>query len=154
MVRYKNRYIVLEVNSNTSSNSIDYTPLKLTDSALNHSLHVKMQQLHGDFGIAAIRAGLYVKYINELTKVAVIKCRHGPHTLITSVIPFITHIESHNVSCNILYVGATLRKCFSFIKLHQERKCDEFCAHIDSEEAKQLRAVLLNFEKLLNVVGN
>lgn len=136
-------------------NCVEAEPFRMPANALYNSIQNKIQQLHGDFGTAAIMAGFKANYTNEFTRIGIVRCRQGPHNLVTSVIPFITEINSHKVRVNILYVGACLKKCFNFVKLHQERKCDEFCARLVSKEEKEsFRDVLLNYEKTMSALIN
>lgn len=45
------------------------------------------------------------------------KTRHGPHKFLLKAIPLINDIAGRLVSIEILYVGATLKHCFLFIKV-------------------------------------
>lgn len=57
------------------------------------------------------------KYCNIHTKIALVKTRHGPHKFLLKAIPIINDIAGRLVSVKILYVGATLKHCFLFIKV-------------------------------------
>lgn len=46
-----------------------------------------------------------------------IRCRHGPHKFVLSAIPEINDVAGRHVSINILYVGATMKHCFAYIKV-------------------------------------
>lgn len=120
MVRFKNRYLVFEI---TLGDKFDKPfPLKIT--ALHVAINQKIQQLYGDFGVAAIKAGFSAKYCNEHTRIALVKTRHGPHKFLLESIPTINDIGGRFVSVKILYVGATLKHCFLFIKRYQQRKLE------------------------------
>uniref|UniRef100_A0A1Y1LCT6 Ribonuclease P/MRP protein subunit POP5 n=1 Tax=Photinus pyralis TaxID=7054 RepID=A0A1Y1LCT6_PHOPY len=90
MVRHKQRYMVIEINSPQQRKD---DSLVIPSSALYRALSKKVQQLHGDFGSAAIREGFVAKYFNEKTRIAIVRSRHGPHKLITTVLPFVTEID-------------------------------------------------------------
>nr|CAI5868273.1 unnamed protein product [Callosobruchus analis] len=110
----------------------------------------KLQQLHGDFGVAACRGGFTAKYCNEYTRTAVVRARHGPHRLVASSIPFIRVIDGKAVTVNILYCGATIRQCFKFLKNYQQKKFDEYYVTLkDEDERKALRQSILSFETVL-----
>ncbi|CAH1155157.1 unnamed protein product [Phaedon cochleariae] len=146
MVRHKNRYILLEVKEIGRS---DRSHLKLKEPSLYTAILKMVEKLHGDFGVAAIRAGFVAKYINQHTRTGIIRCRRGPHKLISSCIPFIKMVEDKIVSLNMLYVGATLRHCFGFLRNYQLKKFNEYCVSLNSEEEKAaLREVMMSFEKL------
>ncbi|XP_018562728.1 ribonuclease P/MRP protein subunit POP5-like [Anoplophora glabripennis] len=150
MVRHKNRYIVLEINETGRNNTLQ---LKLKGISLQEAILEKVQQLHGDFGVAAVRAGFTAKYFNEHTRVGFIRSRCGPHKLVASSIPCIKTIENKNVVVNILYVGATIRQCFNFLKNYQQRKFDEYCVKLKTDEEKlALKEAMLNFENVLAIL--
>ncbi|XP_050311339.1 ribonuclease P/MRP protein subunit POP5 [Anthonomus grandis grandis] len=145
MVRLKNRYIVLEVKS-------EFLQV-LSQYDLHQTILTHIKNFHGDFGEAATRAGFSAKYTNPITKIAVIKCRFGPHNLVTSVLPFVRLIKTHPVSLSILYIGATMKNCFNFIKTYQERLCDELCIKIKSEEERrEIINSLSNFKSVLDAL--
>lgn len=121
MVRFKNRYIAFEITLGDKSDR----PFMLKTTALHIAIQQKVQQLYGDFGLAAIKAGFTAKYCNIHTKIALVKTRHGPHKFLLDSIPLVKDIAGRLVSVKILYVGATLKHCFLFIKKHQQKKLEQ-----------------------------
>ncbi|XP_033328117.2 POP5 ribonuclease P/MRP subunit isoform X1 [Megalopta genalis] len=113
-------YLVFEIT--LGDNHDKHFPLKIT--TLHVAINQKVQQLYGDFGVAAIKAGFSAKYCNEHTRIALVKTRHGPHKFLLKAIPLINDIASRLVRVKILYVGATLKHCFLYIKRHQQRKLE------------------------------
>lgn len=108
----------------------------------------KIQQLHGDFGVAAIRNGFITKYCNENTRIALIRARHGPHRFVTSSIPFITKIDNLDVRLNTLHVGATLKHSFKFIQKHQKAYLDSMWSKLKTDEQrKQLEIAVMDFNR-------
>uniref|UniRef100_A0A1B6C652 Uncharacterized protein n=1 Tax=Clastoptera arizonana TaxID=38151 RepID=A0A1B6C652_9HEMI len=113
MVRFKNRYIVIEVNPVEKLKK----GINLRSSLLYNSVITAVQKFHGDFGVAAIRAGLSAKYCNEVTRTALIRLRHGPHRLLSSILPLVNEIGYQKVQVKTLYVGATLKQCYKFLRV-------------------------------------
>ncbi|XP_063921613.1 ribonuclease P/MRP protein subunit POP5 [Zophobas morio] len=149
MVRHKNRYMVIEINGESRKPT---ESLHLKPGSLHHSVMSMVQKLHGDFGVAAITAGFTAKYCNEKTRVAIVRCRHGPHRFVTSTLPLIRTIENKKVVVNTLYIGATIKQCFKFIRRYQQRKFDEYCIGLKSEEQKEeLRTAILNLDPILKI---
>ncbi|KAJ8918871.1 hypothetical protein NQ315_011163 [Exocentrus adspersus] len=149
MVRHKNRYMVVQINETGKEEG----KLKLKAASLHEAIIQKVQQLHGDFGVAAIRAGFTAKYFNEHTRVAFVRTRRGPHKFVCSAIPCIKSIENRNAVVNILYVGATIRQCFYFLKNYQQEKFDEYCVKLKTDEEKiNLKKEMLNFENVLAIL--
>lgn len=140
---------MIEINSESDKADI---PLSLNPTSLQNAVFKKLQQLHGDYGVAAITIGFRAKYCNEKTRIAVVRVRHGPHKLVASCLPCINTIDSKKVTLDTLYTGATLRHCFKFILNHQQKKVDEFCATITSEEERNIiKKSLLNLKNLSKI---
>ncbi|GJQ84025.1 hypothetical protein Trydic_g10490 [Trypoxylus dichotomus] len=97
MVRHKNRYIVTSISH---INKDEDAALILKPASLYLAINDKVQQLYGDFGVAAIRAGFTAKYCNERTRIAVIRVRHGPHRFVTSSLPCIKTVENKQMEMN------------------------------------------------------
>lgn len=114
MVRYKNRYFAVEIEPKSGPS---HAPLAIRKTALYTTILNKVQQMHGDFGSAAMTNGFATKYCNPYTKIAMIRTRHGPHRFVASILPLITEIDKVKVRFNVLYVGATMAKCFKFIRV-------------------------------------
>ncbi|XP_073943468.1 POP5 ribonuclease P/MRP subunit [Choristoneura fumiferana] len=145
MVRFKNRYVTVEISSPMIPEN---KPLSLKSKIFHETVMTKIQQLHGDFGVAAVRTGFLTKYCNENTRIAIIKVRHGPHKFVTSCIPFITKIGNLDVSLRTLHVGATLKHCFKFIQKHQRAYLNSVWMSLKSDdERKRLEAAVMDFTK-------
>lgn len=126
--------------------------LHLAPAALHNSIMQKMQQLHGDFGVAAIRAGFTAKYCNEKTRIAIIRIRHGPHKLVASVLPCVNSVDNKQVIINALYTGATLRQCHKFLLNYQQQKFDQFCVGLKTDDEKiAMKEALLNLNSVLEM---
>lgn len=131
----------MEVNE---ANHSPTQPLEINEFEMFTEILNAVQELHGDFGAAAIRSGFYAKYCNKYTRIAVIRCRHGPHQLVSSSLPFINKIESKTVCLNQIYLGATIRQCFKFIKTHQETKFNDYCLELKTDDEKEALRKAIN----------
>ncbi|XP_076165897.1 POP5 ribonuclease P/MRP subunit [Ptiloglossa arizonensis] len=144
MVRFKNRYITFEITLGDKSDRP--FPLKIT--TLHIAIQQKVQQLYGDFGSAAIKAGFNAQYCNEYTRIALVKTRHGPHKFLLESIPRINDIAGRLVSVKILYVGATMKHCFIFIKEYQQKKLEQIWHTLKTEtERKNMENALMTLTK-------
>ncbi len=112
---YKYRYFLCEIQPNEGSASVN--PLDLQESDLFYAVMQATEQMHGEFGAAAIRSGINVKYCNKYTRITMIRVRHGPHRLVGSSLPFITKVGNQAVTFHGIYTGATIVKCFAFLKV-------------------------------------
>ncbi|XP_076666228.1 POP5 ribonuclease P/MRP subunit [Andrena cerasifolii] len=140
MVRFKNRYITFEITLGDKSDK----PFPLKTTTLHVAIQQKVQQLYGDFGMAAIKAGFTAKYCNIHTRIALVKTRHGPHKFLLESIPHINDIAGRLVSVRILYVGATLKHCFLFIKKYQQGRLEQMWSSLKTDmERKKMEASLM-----------
>ncbi|XP_046837041.1 ribonuclease P/MRP protein subunit POP5 [Vespa crabro] len=121
MVRFKNRYIAVEIVPKIENDKA----LTLKSTALQNAIQEKVQHLYGDFGSAAIKAGFQAKYCNAQTRIALIKSRHGPHKFILNSIPLISDVDGRAVTINIIYVSATIKHCFIFVRTYQQKKLEK-----------------------------
>lgn len=100
-------------------------PLPLTDPVLYAAIRGKVQEFHGDFGVASVTSGLRILYANPLTKVCLVQCRHGAHRIVASVLPFLTRLGDESVVPRLIYTGATVRNCYKVILIRDS--FDHFC---------------------------
>lgn len=139
------RYTTIEIASPMVPEN---KPLNLKQSILHETVINKIQQLHGDFGVASVRTGFLTKYCNENTRIAILRTRHGPHKFVVSSLPFITKIGKLDVQLRTLHVGATLKHTFRFIQRHQQMYLDKMWSTLkNDEERKQLEAAVMDFTK-------
>uniref|UniRef100_A0A1B6MJ80 Uncharacterized protein n=2 Tax=Graphocephala atropunctata TaxID=36148 RepID=A0A1B6MJ80_9HEMI len=117
MVRFKHRYFTVEV---IPANVPKSEGFQMTSNALSKGILNCIQNLHGDFGVAAVTSGFKAKYCNPATRIGVIRSRHGPHRLVASSLPLIKTLRNKPVMLRTLYTGATLKQCFKFAVKYQK----------------------------------
>merc|ERR1712020_702896 len=101
---------------------VDPRPLFLPDGLLTSALKELVGQIHGDFGRASITTGLRTVYSNAETRLCLIQSRHGPHRLLASSLPFLTKIKDENIVPQLIYTGATVRKCYQKMLEYQKEQ--------------------------------
>ena len=154
MVRFKKRYFVVQFDrekdlydSSKKNNSSQFKPrayqdprlLDIPDGQLALAVKDIVEQIHGDFGRASITTGLRTIYCNPETRLAMIQCRHGPHRLVGSSLPFLTKINDERVLPRLIYTGATIKNCRKRIVLYQETQLEaakKELAQLSDEEKK------------------
>ncbi|CRK97799.1 CLUMA_CG011178, isoform A [Clunio marinus] len=110
MVRFKNRYILLQIKSDKK--------FKISTSELAGDFRRSIQKYYGDFGAASVQ-NLAVKYFNEKHKLVIVRLSHGPHKFLSSILPLSTKAGKELAKFQILYIGATIRQCKKYIVKHQ-----------------------------------
>ena len=144
MVRFKKRYFVVQFDrekdlydSSIKKQSFkpralqDSRPLDIRDDVLALAVKDIVEHIHGDFGRAAITTGLRAIYSNPETHLALIQCRHGPHRLVGSSLPFLTKINDERLVPRLVYTGATIKNCFKvkFLPLYICSLCNLHLFH-------------------------
>uniref|UniRef100_A0A069DNY6 Ribonuclease P/MRP protein subunit POP5 n=1 Tax=Panstrongylus megistus TaxID=65343 RepID=A0A069DNY6_9HEMI len=145
MVRFKNRYVTIEVKQEKASKGLK----KLSSKELSRQILGAVSRLHGEFGFAAVRNGFLANYCNEITQIAIIRVRHGPHKLVTSSIPSITCVGKVQVKINTLYVGGTLHQCYKVILKHQKESLLKLLPSLKEEERPYFEREILNLDGFL-----
>ncbi|XP_066962100.1 ribonuclease P/MRP protein subunit POP5 isoform X2 [Macrobrachium rosenbergii] len=81
-----------------------------------------VQEMHGDFGHAAVERGFRVKYTDEKTNIAIISTSRNTYPLVASSLPFVEKVGQSNVKIKTLNVSGSLKHCLLFVKKHH-KKC-------------------------------
>ncbi|XP_020815959.1 ribonuclease P/MRP protein subunit POP5 [Drosophila serrata] len=132
MVRIKNRYIAVQI--------VPYTPTKVlwfNDNTLTKCLLKNIEKYYGVYGLGKIEQGFRVKYINERTKIAIIRCMHSGQRFVSSILPLITLIGDVRAKFRTLYIGATIIQCNKFIIKHQKKFLDREMGQLTSAKERQ-----------------
>jgi len=152
MVRYKKRYFVIEYDRlehvKKDIHHIDLQPLDSRDIDLANSIKDKIAELHGDFGRAATTVGFKVIYANMSTRLVIIRCRHGPHTLVASALPFVNKIRKETVIGKLLYTGATIRHCHIFMLRRQKLLLDKARTYFKEKKSNELENDIMTIKQI------
>ncbi|XP_059482620.1 ribonuclease P/MRP protein subunit POP5 [Neocloeon triangulifer] len=146
MVRFKNRYLVLEAIPIDGKNKSKF---HMKPQALYSAILEKIELLHGDFGVAAVRNGFLTKYCSEKTQVAYVRARHGPHKLVASAIPLVTKIEGAQVTLKTIYTGGSVMQCNKFLRDYHIKELEKTLPLIkDEDERKKVQESFLCFRQV------
>ncbi|XP_008486522.1 ribonuclease P/MRP protein subunit POP5 isoform X1 [Diaphorina citri] len=142
MVRFKNRYVTIQINPEDESLCNQLVDIK--SHHVYQAIRYTIKAVHGDFGLACIQNIIAVKYLNPKTRIAFIRVPFGPHKLLTSVLPLIKKVDKLPVKLSILYVSATISQCFKFVRDYQRRHLEELWSLLPPGEQEQVRRIVLN----------
>ncbi|CAH1736518.1 ribonuclease P/MRP protein subunit POP5 [Aphis gossypii] len=142
MVRYKNRYMVIQLRTLENDN----LDLKISVKELQISVLNMIKSLHGDFGAGAIKTCFKVRYCNPTTKIIIFKTRHGPHKFLSSVVPFINKLQEKQIQLSTIYTGASMFQCYKFIQNYQKNLVRKMTDTI-SEKTKEKMLKISNIAK-------
>lgn len=124
MVRFKNRYLLVELSFSSSSEATQALQT-LSYKGLQTILKEAVLGLHGDYGLACVQRSLTVKYINVTTRVALIRCPRDYHRAVWAAISMISNVHKVPCAINVLHLGGTIRSCQKFLVRHNQRKLRE-----------------------------
>ncbi|KAH8379286.1 hypothetical protein KR009_004033, partial [Drosophila setifemur] len=127
-----NRYIAVQI--------VPFTPtkaLRFGDQTLSKCLLQNVEKYYGVYGLGLIEQGFRVKYCNERTKIAIIRCLHRGQRFVSSILPLITLIGDVRAKFRTLYVGATIIQCNKFIIKHQKQFLDKAMGQMTSAKERQ-----------------
>ncbi|KAH8365668.1 hypothetical protein KR093_003175, partial [Drosophila rubida] len=111
--------------------------LRLNDYILSKCLLQNVEKYYGVYGLGLLEHGFRVKYCNERTKIAIIRCLHRGHRYVSSILPLITLIGDVRAKFRTLYVGATVIQCNKFIIKHQRHFLDRMMGQTASAKERQ-----------------
>ncbi|XP_055382670.1 ribonuclease P/MRP protein subunit POP5 [Condylostylus longicornis] len=132
MVRLKNRYIVGKIIPEKDEKSVSFNENLITQNVLS-----QVEKNYGIFGKSALENGFRIKYCNDETRIVIIRCRHGPHRFVTSILPLMLVFGNHRAKFSILYIGATIMQCNKFIIKYQRNYLNQVVSEIKSAKERQ-----------------
>lgn len=108
MVKFKSRYILLEiigVNSSCSHTSYRIKQEILADKILKDSHH-----LFGDVGFNLLKTNFQVKYVNEITNLVIIRVANQNVKMLQTILFLMNEIDGKEVRMRIIHVSGTIKK--------------------------------------------
>jgi len=83
-----------------------------------------------------------------ITRLVIIRCRHGPHTLVASALPFVNKIRKETVIGKLLYTGATIRHCHIFMLRRQKLLLDKARTHFKEKKSNELENDIMTIKQI------
>lgn len=135
--------------------------LYIKDFQLLKCLLEAVEKYYGQYGLGIVEHGFKVKYCNESTKVAIVRCAHRSYQYVTSILPLITlvsfvlkellfwklkqllyflfffKIGDVRAKFHTIYTGATIMQCNKFIIRHQQAFLERMVGKITSAKERQ-----------------
>jgi ribonuclease P/MRP protein subunit POP5 len=108
MVRFKNRYLVVEIIWETP---VQQRKLHLTKDQILAYIKESIGMNFGEFGIATVISTLQVKYYNDATNICILRCPREQFRMVWGALTLITRIENEAAILRVIHVGGTLRSC-------------------------------------------
>ncbi|XP_035690799.1 ribonuclease P/MRP protein subunit POP5-like isoform X1 [Branchiostoma floridae] len=136
MVRFKHRYVLAELVFGN-----DLLVYNVTQRVVYAAVRDIIEQLHGGYGIGLFTPGMSVKYINEYTRMVMVRCRRENLKILASAIPFIKHLpdgKGGQFPCFLrtLHVGGSIKACQKWLVQHNRQVLPTLLLRCTSEEEK------------------
>ncbi|KAJ1476756.1 hypothetical protein T484DRAFT_1964905 [Baffinella frigidus] len=107
MVRFKNRFLVVELIWGEGARA----PAELSSKALDKALRESLSRNFGIIGVARTNWSLQVKHCDPAASIAVIRTDREEHETVWAALSFIRELLGHDVVCRVLHVSAMPRSC-------------------------------------------
>ncbi|KAF0698793.1 Aste57867_10582 [Aphanomyces stellatus] len=106
MVRFKNRYFVVEIASARNKKLSALTPRDIQNLVLS-----SIANNFGDVGLGLMMQSLQVVYYNATTRLAVVRGSRDYATCIQACLTFITEAQHQDIKCETLQICGSSRTC-------------------------------------------
>ena len=113
MVRFKNRYILLEVH--WSDGLVD---AELPPGAVANAVRDSINSTFGDFGAAAAGRAVDIKYWNATTSLAIIRCTRSHFRMVWAGASFVSKIGNRQCAICAKHVGGKEPRSYFLVSLH------------------------------------
>jgi len=124
MVRFKNRFLLLELQFDPSLTKLQKD--SVTSGDVYHAISNVLLEIQGESGLGALKNSLSVKVFNEATKIMLVRTSRENWQLLASCVPFIRKLGAGQngmaASVKTIFIGASIRSCErALISYHRHR---------------------------------
>ncbi|PRQ60621.1 probable ribonuclease P/MRP protein subunit POP5 [Rosa rugosa] len=120
MVGFKNRYMTLEVILDPNKELAKKDPVIITTYNVTKAIKDSILVNFGECGLASSLGSFQVKYVNEITRLCIIRASREDHQKVWSAITMVRSIADCPVIFNLLDLSGSIRACKT-----AALKCDE-----------------------------
>lgn len=115
MVRFKNRYLLLEIMPDSRFSLAKDT---INSTEIFRALWDSIADLYGDYGAGAAKFSISVKIFNEKTKVVLVRIARDCQEMLAAAIPFVTKLGKVPAVLKTLHIGGSIRSCEKALVKH------------------------------------
>ena len=106
MVRFKNRYLVIEILWEDKK----YDP-GVKNKEIYDAIRESIASNFGDWGTGVLLNSLSVKYWNPATNIGIVRCQRDEFRVLWAAITFISYVRGRKVRIKVVYTAGTVRSC-------------------------------------------
>ncbi|RKP06510.1 Rpp14/Pop5 family-domain-containing protein [Thamnocephalis sphaerospora] len=139
MVRFKNRYLLIEILYEAPQESAALRALQpvvenLSTRELSKLVREAIQENFGDYGAGVTNTGLQVKYFNPLTGLGIIRAPRDHFRLVWAALTFMRKVHNRPCVIRVIHTSGTIRSAQSraiaydrdqLLRLAQQHLCEQ-----------------------------
>ncbi|KAI5347308.1 putative ribonuclease P/MRP protein subunit POP5 [Prunus yedoensis var. nudiflora] len=120
MVGFKNRYMVLEVILDPNRELVRKDPVIITSYNVTNAIKDSILENFGKCGLASSFGSFLVKYVNDITRLCIIRASREEYQKVWSAVTMVRSIAGCPVLFNLLDLSGSIKACKK-----AALKCDE-----------------------------
>ncbi|ONI25813.1 hypothetical protein PRUPE_2G321800 [Prunus persica] len=120
MVGFKNRYMVLEVILDPNRELVRKDPVIITSYNVTNAIKDSILENFGKCGLASLFGSFLVKYVNDITRLCIIRASREEYQKVWSAVTMVRSIAGCPVLFNLLDLSGSIKACKK-----AALKCDE-----------------------------
>lgn len=109
MVKFKSRYLLIEVLSGTSSGGVHHS-LRIKKEVMAEKILKETGNLFGDLGTGQLRMNFQVLMVNEVTNLMIVRVSREQLKMLQTVLFTISRIDCKDVRIRVIHVSGTIKK--------------------------------------------
>ncbi|VVA89976.1 unnamed protein product [Arabis nemorensis] len=138
MVGFKNRFMLMEVFLDPDKDLLggEKSPIILTPFNVAEAIKDSIRINFGECGLGSSLGSFDVKYVNEITKLCIVRSSREDHRQVWSAMTLVKSIGNYPVIFNLLDITGCVRTCKE-TALKCEKEKFEQCSKSLSEDEKR-----------------
>lgn len=110
MVRFKNRYILLNLIFNPNQLNFQTDLINLNQKEILDLIRQSIQDHFGEINLAQSTSSLNIKYYSPTTSLLILRCSRDSISIVRVALMMIRQIKGHDVIFRSINVSGTMRK--------------------------------------------
>ncbi|CAB4271701.1 unnamed protein product [Prunus armeniaca] len=145
MVGFKNRYMVLEVIMDPNRDLVRKDPVIITSYNVTNAIKDSILENFGKCGLASSFGSFLVKYVNDITRLCIIRASREEYQKVWSAVTMVRSIAGCPVLFNLLDLSGSIKACKKAALKCDELKFDQHKIAVGSDLSAQDTQKMQNY---------
>ncbi|WOG89840.1 hypothetical protein DCAR_0209079 [Daucus carota subsp. sativus] len=145
MVRFKNRYFVMEVFLDPNKDLGTDDPIIITHLNVSKAIKESVLANFGECGLGSSIGSFQVKYVNPITKVCIIRTSKEEHQKVWCAMTMVRDIGNCPVVFNLLDLSGSIRACKDAALKCEEQKFEIYKKEAGPRVTAEINQMMQNF---------